>query len=163
MKTFKVNELKRFPDNRGFFQEIYRCGLFEMEPKQVNWSFSTKNTIRGLHLSNFDKLITCVHGQIYDVAIDMRKDSETYLKQFIHTLDSNVPTSVYIPSGFAHGFMALTDTTIIYLQSDTYKPENEKSIHYSFVEWPKPIDGDYIVSEKDEKAEKWMQKIIGQN
>jgi dTDP-4-dehydrorhamnose 3,5-epimerase len=86
----------------------------------------------------------------------MREDSETYLKQFINTLDSNVPTSVYIPSGFAHGFMAITDATIIYLQSDTYKPENEKSIHYSFVEWPKPIDGAYIISEKDEKAKKWI-------
>lgn len=155
-------ELKRFNDNRGFFQEICRWpDIIQME--QVNWSFSKQDTIRGLHISTFNKFVTCVSGSIYDVVVDMRKDSKTYLKQAVVTLNSNEPTSLYIPGGCAHGFMALTDATVVYLQSDTYKPKNEKSIHYSFSEWPKPISGAYIVSEKDEKAEKWIQKTIGQN
>ena len=145
-------ELRRFHDDRGFFQEICRYPD-TIYVQQLNWSFSKQDTIRGLHISDFNKFVTCITGKIYDVVVDMRKDSSTYLKQAIVTLEPNEPISLYIPSGCAHGFMAIVDSNVVYLQSDTYKPKNETGMHYSYVDWPKPTLN-YILSNKDEKAEK---------
>lgn len=127
-----------FADSRGYFFESYRhealvkAGIF-FTPVQDNESRSVKGVIRGLHyqLKPFDqaKLIRVVTGKIFDVAVDLRRDSDTFGKWYGIELDADTKDQLFIPKGFAHGFSVLSDTAIIQYKCDNpYNPQFERGI-----------------------------------
>lgn len=146
-------------DERGHFAELYqleryhRAGII-CEWVQTNASKSQKNVIRGLHITHFEKLITCLRGSILDVVVDCRNDSPTFGKHVRVYIDApNV--QVYVPAGCAHGFLALEDqSVVIYMQSGMYDPLTERSIRWNDPDLniPWPHAEEYIVSAKDQKA-----------
>jgi dTDP-4-dehydrorhamnose 3,5-epimerase len=153
-----------FPDKRGYFFESYNRNAFENAgisfiPIQDNESKSSKGVIRGLHyqLKPYDqaKLVRVVEGRIFDVALDLRKDSVTFGKWFGIELDSDSKDQVLIPSGFAHGFSVLSDAAIILYKCDNvYNPGYERGIALTDPEldinW-KLGSAQPVISEKDLK------------
>jgi dTDP-4-dehydrorhamnose 3,5-epimerase len=127
-----------YADNRGYFFESYNQGVFRnagisFSPVQDNESKSSKGVIRGLHyqLEPFDqaKLIRVIEGKIFDLALDLRKESLTFGKWFGVELDSETKEQVFIPRGFAHGFSVLSDTAVIQYKCDNlYNPQYERGI-----------------------------------
>lgn len=127
-----------FSDSRGYFFENYNQVVFQnagilFSPVQDNESKSSRGVIRGLHyqLRPFDqsKLIRVVEGKIYDVALDIRRESVTYGKWFGIELDSETKEQVLIPRGFAHGFSVLSDIAVIQYKCDNiYNPPHERGI-----------------------------------
>jgi len=157
-----VIQPKIFSDSRGYFFESYKLETFLMagipfNPVQDNESKSVRGVIRGLHyqLEPFAqaKLIRVVLGKIYDVAIDLRRNSLTFGKWYGIELDSENKTQFFIPKGFAHGFSVLSDTAVIQYKCDNlYNPQFERGIRLNDPELN--IDwriGDLIpiISEKD--------------
>jgi dTDP-4-dehydrorhamnose 3,5-epimerase len=149
-------------DERGFFVETYRRDLWaehgvEAEFVQHNHSRSAKGTLRGLHFQTEPgqaKLVRCARGQIFDVAVDLRRDSPTYGQWEGHLLDDEVHHQLFVPVGFAHGFAVLSDLAdVTYLCSSTYDPATESGIAWDDpevgVEWP--VD-DPLISERDRGA-----------
>ena len=122
IKDVVVVRGKRFPDDRGFFSEMYKEKLFVENGipafVQDNMSESKKGVIRGLHWQaepfGQGKLVTCLSGSIIDVAVDVRPDSETYGKHVAVKLESTEPVSLWVPVGFAHGFQSLADNTRVF-------------------------------------------------
>ena len=151
-----------FSDHRGFFYENYKESVFyengiKTKFVQDNFSFSKKNVLRGLHYQTKPKeqakLLSVVHGEIFDVAVDVRPNSSTFGKWVGETLSENNKKSLFIPEGFAHGFCVLSDSaTIMYKVSNEYSPENECGIIWNdpnvSVNWP--IENP-IITDKDEK------------
>jgi dTDP-4-dehydrorhamnose 3,5-epimerase len=128
-----------FSDSRGYFFESFNKAAYQsagllFSPVQDNESKSSRGVIRGLHyqLKPFDqsKLIRVVAGKIFDVALDIRKDSKTYGKWFGIELDSETKDQVLIPKGFAHGFSVLSELAVIQYKCDNvYNPKNERGIN----------------------------------
>lgn len=154
-------EPKVFGDARGFFMETYKKSDFfangiTVEFNQDNHSKSTKGVLRGLHFQKSPhgqaKLVRCSKGRIYDVAVDIRKDSPTFGKYVKVELSEENKKMLFIPEGFAHGFVALTDDVeLLYKASGEYCPDadcgilwNDKDIN---IDWG--IDFAPILSEKD--------------
>lgn len=129
-----------FNDNRGFFMESYKKSDFERygitsEFVQDNHSSSIKNVIRGLHFqkppAEQSKLVKCVSGKIFDVAVDLRKNSKTFLKWVSAELTRENGWMLFIPKGFAHGFLTLSDRAeIVYKCDAEYSKENDCGIRY---------------------------------
>jgi dTDP-4-dehydrorhamnose 3,5-epimerase len=156
-------EPQTFGDERGFFLEAFKASEFtaaglDMTIVQSNHSRSGKNVVRGLHYQLVPhaqtKLIRCVSGEIFDVAVDIRKDSATFGKWVGAYLNEEAKTLLYIPAGFAHGFCVTSQTAeIIYYCTDEYAPECERSIAWNDpdigISWPV---SDPILSEKDAHA-----------
>jgi dTDP-4-dehydrorhamnose 3,5-epimerase len=130
-------------DNRGWFMRTFSKDLFvaninnlNTEWVQMNHSCSKeKGTWRGFHFQNSPfqeaKLIRCIKGSVLDCALDLRKGSKTFLKIFKTELSSEMKTMVYIPKGFAHGFLTLEENSeLIYLHDEFYHPESESGIYY---------------------------------
>ena len=119
-----------------------------------------KGTLRGLHFQyppkSEGKIIRCLTGSIWDVIVDIRKNSKTFGKWFAIELNQNNKKMLYVPKGFAHGFISLSNNTeILYLVSESYAPENEDILLWNDktvnIEWPlKPL----YISEKDSKGNK---------
>jgi dTDP-4-dehydrorhamnose 3,5-epimerase len=155
---------KIFADIRGYFFESYKLETFlkagiPFNPVQDNESKSSKGVIRGLHyqLEPFAqaKLIRVVVGKIYDVAVDLRKHSDTFGKWYGTELDSENKTQFFIPKGFAHGFSVLSEYAIIQYKCDNlYSPEHERGISLNDsnlgIDW-KTGDLKPVISEKDLK------------
>ena len=129
-----------FKDNRGYFMEAYNQKDMEshglkMAFVQDNESSSVKGVLRGLHLQkNFPqgKLIRVIKGKVYDVAVDMRKGSKTYLKYFGIELSEDNKKQFYIPEGLAHGFVVLSDVAqLLYKVTDFYHPGDEMGIAWN--------------------------------
>lgn len=159
-----------FSDNRGWFMESFNEKLFNNEFERLglrapgpfvqdNQSSSRKGVLRGLHYQMAPhaqgKLIRVVQGSVFDVAVDIRKDSATYLKWVGVELSSNNRKMLWIPEGFAHGFLALEDDTLLlYKTTDYYQPGAERSLRWDDVafniDWP--AVGQMIISPKDEAA-----------
>lgn len=153
-------EPKLYSDNRGFFYESFKESdffLYGISDKfiQENYSHSTKNVIRGLHFQKSpqaqSKLVSVVKGKIFDVAVDIRKNSPTYGKWVGETLTDQNHRSLYIPEGFAHGFCVLSEEAdVSYKVNNEYSPENDRGIIWNDstinIAWTveKPI-----ISEKD--------------
>ena len=126
---------KVFGDNRGFFMETYKKSDFsangiDVEFNQDNHSKSTKGVLRGLHFQKAPhaqaKLVRCSKGRIYDVAVDIRKGSSTFGKYVKVELSEENKRMLFIPAGFAHGFVALSDEVeLLYKASGEYCPEAE--------------------------------------
>lgn len=139
-----------FGDQRGFLAEIYKYPEFKkhgiMKPfVQVNYSKSTKGTLRGLHYQKDPmaqgKLVSVVEGEIFDVGVDLREGSPTYGKWVGLTLNAEKKNMLYIPEGFAHGFCVLSETAqLIYYCTQVYSPEHERGIIWNDKEldiaWP---------------------------
>ncbi|MDN3507061.1 MAG: dTDP-4-dehydrorhamnose 3,5-epimerase [Simkaniaceae bacterium] len=158
----KLIRRKAFGDERGFFSELYRKSLYEEmgimdDFVQDNHSFSSYGTIRGMHFQSFPgqaKLVSVVVGTIYDVYVDIRKDSPTFGQWGARELAAEKHEQLYVPNGFAHGFAVLSETAhVIYKVSSDYNPETEKSFRFDDpevgIEWP--IDHP-ILSERDKTA-----------
>ena len=155
---------KVFSDSRGYFFESYKLETFLMtgipfNPVQDNESKSVRGVIRGLHyqLEPFAqaKLIRVVLGKIYDVALDLRRNSLTFGKWYGIELDSENKTQFFIPKGFAHGFSVLSDTAVIQYKCDNlYNPQFERGIKLNDpelnIDW-RTGDMIPIISEKDLK------------
>lgn len=150
-----------YGDERGWFTEVLSNMKFEhfglnFNIKQANHSFSkSRGTLRGLHYQNppYDqaKLVRVLKGKIFDVAVDLRKNSDTYLKWFSIELSEENKLLLLIPKGFAHGFLTLVDNTEIeYFCDNTYNKEADAGVRYDDealnVSWPSMT---YILSEKD--------------
>lgn len=111
-------ESTKYKDDRGFFIEAYKRNEFENFPGfvQDNISKSSKGTLRGLHYQNWPKeqakLVTCINGYIIDIAVDIRKTSNTFGK-YVKVELFGPGTMLFVPAGFAHGFLALEDNTIV--------------------------------------------------
>lgn len=149
-------------DDRGYFLEVFKKSLFrevgiDTEFVQVNHSRSQKNVLRGLHYQQQPhaqaKLITVISGEIFDVAVDIRKTSPTFGQWASVRLSAADHSMVYIPIGFAHGFCALADNTeIIYYNSAEYVPEAEGGLAWNDpalkITWP--IDQP-VLSAKDQQ------------
>lgn len=151
-----------YPDSRGYFFESFNSNSLLNEgisftPVQDNESKSSKGVIRGLHyqLRPFDqsKLIRVVQGKIFDVALDLRKDSKTFGMWYGVELDAETKKQLLIPRGFAHGFSVLSDTAIIQYKCDNfYNPESERGISLNDpvldINWKVNLP-DRVISEKD--------------
>lgn len=164
IKEVKIVEPRVFADDRGFFFESFNSikladeGI-EFNPVQQNCAFSLKKgTIRGLHFQNNPmaqaKLVRCTVGRVMDYAVDLRKDSPTYLKHVAVELSAENKRQLYIPRGFAHGVISLQDNTVIeYFADNPYSPENDRSIRYDDpqinINWG--IE-ELILSDKDKNA-----------
>ncbi len=152
---------KVFEDNRGFFMENYKKSDFfdngiTVEFNQDNHSKSVKGVLRGLHYQakpySQSKLIKCIRGKIYDVAVDIRKSSPTFGDYIKVELSENNKNMLFIPEGFAHGFVVLSDyAEIIYKTGGEYSPTADRGILWSDkdlnIDWG--IDFEPILSEKD--------------
>lgn len=162
MENPRIIHSKLFRDNRGWFYEAFNQKLIDTNARfiQDNHSYSElKGTIRGLHLQRPPyeqaKFIRVLKGKIFDVVVDLRPESEYYLQVRTYELDSNKKEALYIPKGFAHGFMTMEDHTEVYYKVDEiYSKKHELTIHYNDsdlnIPWPK--DNDFIMSDKDERG-----------
>lgn len=153
-----------FKDERGYFVETYNlndmkeAGL-DMVFVQDNQSMSTRGVLRGLHFQKQypqGKLVRAIRGTVFDVAVDLRAGSKTYGKWFGVTLSAENKKQFYIPEGFAHGFVVLSDEAeFAYKCTDFYHPGDEGGLLWSDpeigVEWPIEEGMELIISEKDKK------------
>lgn len=159
-----VVEPSVFGDDRGYFMETYNYNDFKAEGLdmvfvQDNQSMSVKGVLRGLHYQKQfpqGKLVRVVSGKVFDVAVDLRTGSKTYGKWFGVELSAENKKMFYIPEGFAHGFVVLSDEAVFaYKCTDFYHPGDEGGILWSDpeigVEWPIEPDTKLIISEKDQK------------
>ncbi|MEG0091142.1 MAG: dTDP-4-dehydrorhamnose 3,5-epimerase [Oscillospiraceae bacterium] len=159
-----------FGDERGFFMETYHKDEFSAagitkEFVQDNHSKSTKGVLRGLHFQTENtqgKLVRVIKGEVYDVAVDCRSHSKTFGKWFGVTLSEENKLQFYIPEGFAHGFLVLSDEAeFVYKCTDIYNPAAEGGIPYNDefigVEWPK-LDCPIQLSEKDKHHKNFKEQ-----
>jgi len=138
-----------FADNRGFFKEVDKQNILRKKFIFDCFSFSKKNTLRGLHLQKKKsqaKIITVVQGKILDVVVDLRKKSKTYGKHFAIEISQNSNFSLFIPENFAHGFLCLSKNCGVYYKCTNYRDKNsETTIKWNDkkldIRWPikKPI------------------------
>lgn len=150
---------RTFLDHRGSLTKIFHQPTFQELGLQGNfseeyYSLSARGVVRGLHFqvppSAHAKCIICLSGSIFDVAVDLRNSSPTFGKHFSIILKSEEPTILYIPEGFAHGFMALEDNSLFLNKSTTvYDPDCDRGIKWDScgIKWP---DLSPIISQKDE-------------
>lgn len=150
------------PDDRGFLSKTFERSIFEangikLSPWEELRSYSHKGVLRGLHFQkkhSQDKLVQVLHGAAYDVAVDLRKGSETFGQWEGFYLSAENRNLLYIPKGFAHGFLALEDNTLFsYLCGDQFDPESDGGVRWNdpqlAVKWPLEQIGQPILSEKD--------------
>ena len=157
---------KVFRDERGFFLEAWNQDRFDaavghkVEFLQDNHSRSIKGVLRGVHYQVAPmaqaKLITVLRGQIFDVAVDLRPDSPTYSQWIGEVLTDEAREMLWIPEGFAHGFLVLSDfADVAYKTTNFYSPAHERCLKWNdqrlAVEWP--LSGTPLVSAKDEMGE----------
>lgn len=157
-----VIEPKVFFDSRGYFTETYNQNEFEeaglnMRFVQDNQSMSSRGVLRGLHFQKTHpqgKLVRVLQGEVYDVAVDLRENSKTFGKYFGLVLSDENRKQFYIPEGFAHGFLVLSETAIFaYKCTDFYCADDEGGLLYNDpdvnIEWPVKDLEELIISDKD--------------
>ena len=157
---------KVFGDNRGFFMESYKKSEFikngiDIEFQQDNHSKSSAKVLRGLHYQakpyEQAKLVRCITGKIYDIAVDIRPNSKTFGQYVKVELSEDNKNMLYIPKGFAHGFVVLSsEAELLYKASGEYNPKADRGILWSDkdlnIDWG--IDFEPILSEKDQNQPK---------
>lgn len=164
IEGLKVIEPAVFGDARGYFMETYNYLDFkeagmDVQFVQDNQSSSKRGVLRGLHFQiqyAQDKLVRVVSGEVFDVAVDLREGSKTYGKWFGVILSAENKKQFFIPKGFAHGFLVLSENAeFTYKCSDFYHPGDEGGLIWNDpdigVEWPVPEGMELIFSEKDTK------------
>ena len=161
-----------FGDDRGFFMETFHKEEFAAagitrEFVQDNHSKSSKGVLRGLHFQTENtqgKLVRVIKGEVFDVAVDCRPQSATFGKWYGVTLSEENKVQFYVPEGFAHGFMVISDEAeFVYKCTDLYNPKAEGGIPYNDetigIEWPE-IDCEVKLSEKDKKHPAFTQQTF---
>jgi len=157
-------EPRVFGDDRGFFFESFNQAKFEaaigrkVNFVQDNHSRSAKNVLRGLHYQIQQpqgKLVRVVQGEVFDVAVDIRKSSPTFGQWVGEILSAENKRQLWVPEGFAHGFVVLSDTAeFLYKTTDYYAPAHERSIAWNDpaigIRWP--ISGEPVLSAKDQQG-----------
>jgi len=167
IKGLKVIEPAVFGDARGYFMETYNYNDFaaagiDCQFVQDNQSASKKGVLRGLHFQiNYpqDKLVRVVKGEVFDVAVDLREGSETFGKWYGVVLSEENKKQFFVPRGFAHGFIVLSDyAEFCYKVTDFYHPNDEGGILWNDpaigIDWPMPegmTEADLLLSDKDTK------------
>ncbi len=159
-----VIEPKVFFDERGYFVETYNENDFKAEGFDVrfvqdNQSMSVRGVLRGLHFQKEHpqgKLVRCLKGRVYDVAVDLRASSPTFGKWFGVELTAENKKQFFVPEGFAHGFLVLSDEAeFAYKCTDFYHPGDEGGLYWNDpqigIEWPIEEGMELIISEKDQK------------
>lgn len=156
-----IIDLDQKSDARGFFGRAFCTNEFEQHGLssrivQANLSFNhTQGTVRGMHYQAFpageSKLIRCVRGAVWDVIVDMRPESPTYLDHISVELTADNRKAIFVPEMFAHGHQALTEgTELLYLVSEFYTPGSERGVRYDdpilAIKWPLPVT---VISKKD--------------
>ena len=159
-----IIEPRIFADERGFFFESFnrrrwceQTGL-QTEFVQENHSRSTKNVLRGLHYQIKQaqgKLVRVIAGEVFDVAVDIRKSSSTFGRWVGITMSADNKRQFWVPEGFAHGFVVLSEVAeFLYLTTDYYAPEHERAIRWDdpklAIDWP--FTGNPVLSPKDKDA-----------
>lgn len=162
IKDLIVIENTKHRDKRGYFIESFVYKEFNKSIKNINFiqeniSFSKKGVLRGLHFQKGkyaqSKLLKVIYGNIFDVAVDLRKNSKTYKKYFSILLSSKKNNQLFIPKGFAHGFLTLSSHAIVSYKVDKYYNQatsfgykyNDKTFN---IKWP-PLKSKIIMSNKD--------------
>ena len=153
-----------YKDNRGYFKEVEKNKLLKKKFVFDCFSFSKKNTLRGLHLQlnkSQAKIISVVHGKILDVVVDLRKKSKTFGKYFAIEISQNSDFSLFIPENFAHGFLCLSRNCGVYYKCSNYRDEKSETTikwddKFLNIKWPikKPI-----LSKKDKAGLNFDQFI----
>lgn len=160
IKDVILIEAKSFLDSRGFFMETYKKSTFKENGinanfVQDNFSHSSKGALRGLHYQKEPmaqaKLVNVISGEIFDVAVDIRRQSSTYGKWVGEILSDKNHKMLYVPEGFAHGFLTLSDEVdVLYKVNNEYSPENDRGIMWNDsdigINWPNKTPQ---LSEKD--------------
>ena len=150
-----------YEDNRGYFFESYNQRFFREQGiytnfVQDNQSISVKGVLRGLHFQKIApqaKLVRCIVGEVYDVVVDLRKSSETYKKWFGVKLSEDNMKMMFVPKGFAHGFVTLSDVAVFHYKCDElYMPSSDGGIIYNDpelnIDWGVDVN-ELILSDKD--------------
>ncbi len=155
IKDLLILKTNIYKDKRGFFKEVFKKKILNKKFIFYCLSYSKKNILRGLHMQLKKpqaKLITVAQGRILDVVVDLRKNSKTFGKTFKIEMSENSDFSLYIPEGFAHGFLCKSDKCMIFYKCSNYRNKNsEKTVQWNDkklkIKWPvkKPI-----LSPKDE-------------
>jgi len=163
IRDVKLIEPSVFEDERGFFYESFNQQKFNKEIGenitfvQDNHSKSSKGVLRGLHYQEEPfaqgKLVRVIVGEVFDVAVDVRKDSPTYGQWVAEVLSGENKKQLWIPEGFAHGFLTLSnEAEFLYKTTDFYNKESEKSIHWKNnefnIDWPE-VEERVLTSKKD--------------
>lgn len=165
-------EAEKYTDDRGSFLKLYcqeKLGSFINERlSQINLSNTKKKgTIRGLHMQQYPmqeyKIIRCIKGSVFDVAVDLRKDSKTFMKYFSIELNEKNNISLVIPPGFAHGFQSLeNDTLLLYFHSKPYSKDHELGFRFDDqridISWPLELG---VISKRDQSFEKISPNFEG--
>ena len=149
-------------DNRGGFIKDYNVDLFkangiEHELKEVFYTVSKKGVIRAVHFQRIKqqaKLVRCISGKVYDVIIDLRKDSETFMQWQGFYLTGENHKQILVPQGFGHGYLVLEDSVVSYKCGEVFYGEYDDGIKWDDadlgIKWPlNELDGEIILSEKD--------------
>lgn len=154
IKGVYIIDLEKLEDHRGFFARTYCDNEFANHGLETNWVQMNhsltinKGTVRGLHFQRAPKteikLVRCIRGAVFDVILDIRRESKTYGEIFSVKLTSENHRMLYIPAGFAHGFQTIEQNTeLLYMHSEFYSPNYEDGILYSDpdvkISWPLPI------------------------
>ena len=170
ISAVKILEPTLFEDERGYFfqsfnkKEFDEILGFEVNFVQDNHSKSKKNVLRGLHYQmppySQGKLIRIIKGEVYDVAVDIRKSSPTFGFWVAEKLSSENRKQLWIPNGFAHGFLTLSETAeMIYKTTDYYMPQSERSIRWNDpdlnIKWLSK--GKFILSKKDQNSPSFIK------
>ncbi|MFQ2784395.1 MULTISPECIES: dTDP-4-dehydrorhamnose 3,5-epimerase [unclassified Aeromonas] len=165
-----IIEPKVFGDARGFFYESFSQKLFDdavghnINFVQDNHSKSSKGVLRGLHYQLAPraqgKLVRCVAGEVFDVAVDIRKDSATFGQWVGVVLSAENKRQLWIPEGFAHGFVTLSETAeFLYKTTNYYSPEHDRGVIWNDptinIKWPEM--GEFLLSDKDKKQKSLLE------
>ena len=167
-----IIEPKVFGDERGFFFESLNLRVFQEKtgliPQfvQDNHSRSRKNVLRGLHYQIRQpqaKLVRVVAGEVFDVAVDLRKSAPTFGKWVGNSLSAENKCQIWIPQGFAHGFLVLSDfAEVVYKTTDYYAPQHERCVLWNDprigVQWP--LKGEPVISSKDRDGARFDQADV---
>lgn len=170
IKGMYVIEPAVFGDSRGYFMETYQYEEFknaglDMVFVQDNQSKSKRGVLRGLHYQKRNsqgKLVRVVSGEVYDVGVDLRKGSETFGQYYGVVLSAENKRQFYVPEGFAHGFVVLSDTAeFVYKCTNYYDPSSEAGILWNdpdlAIEWPITADMEILLSDKDKIQQTFKQ------
>lgn len=167
-----IVEPKVFGDDRGFFFESFNLRLFQAETGlsptfvQDNHSRSAKNVLRGLHYQIKQpqgKLVRVFAGEVFDVAVDIRKRSPSFGKRAGTVISSENKRQMWIPPGFAHGFLVLSNSAeFLYKSTDYYAPEHECGILWNDpdidIDWP--LKGEPILAAKDRLGKRFVEAVV---
>lgn len=167
MKSIKIDEVhgsfvvecQKFSDDRGWSSELYSTAkayphLIGRE-RQLNIFSSKKSVVRGLSVASFARLCSCMRGRVYDVVVDMRESSSTYLNWYGIWLDEFNGKQLFVPAGCAHGFFSEQDSLLLCLQDGASNFDTEKVVNWKDpkigIVWP--VSQEYIISQRDKKSE----------